>query len=446
MCLTLMDIGSKLSQKINEKDVFAMNNEKLLKAINDFTLTTDDLKEIAACIRYDIEQGLKDEPTSLKMLKSYIGLPSGNETGEYLALDFGGTNLRVVLMHLEGNGKSSIIKKVAKPLKVPGVYDFIGPDSKAEDLFDFIAGVIDETISGDKSKTYFLGHTFSFPSSQTDIYNAKLITWTKEFATSGVEGKVVNDLLKEALARQGLSNVKPVAVINDTVAVLLAAAYKSADTYIGSIYATGHNTCYFETYSGTSGNPMIINLEIGGFNKITVNKYDALLNSNSELPDQQRLEKMVSGRYIGELFSYCLQDIFSLNSLPEFTSIDLSYILNDSEAGLPNVQKLINERINVKLTEQDAKAVQDLAAAIVSRSAQIVAATYCGVLWHIFPNNVPAHNIVIDGSLFEKMPTVTDNMHQSLQKVLGDGAENIKLVLENGGSVLGAALAAAMSK
>ena len=32
------------------------------------------------------------------MLPSYIGLPTGKETGEYLALDFGGTNLRVVLI------------------------------------------------------------------------------------------------------------------------------------------------------------------------------------------------------------------------------------------------------------------------------------------------------------------------------------------------------------
>ncbi|WP_196590795.1 hexokinase [Pectinatus frisingensis] len=423
-----------------------MDDKKLKKMLCEFNITIDDLKQTAACVRYDIEQGLKNKPTSLKMLKSYIGLPSGAETGEYLALDFGGTNLRVVLVRLDGNGKYSIIKKIAKPLKVPGVYDFIGAQAKAEDLFDFIAGIIAEVIDGDKKKKYFLGHTFSFPSSQTNIYNARLITWTKEFATSGVEGHVVNDLLREALIRQGFGNVEPIAVINDTVAVLLAAAYKSSDTYISSIYATGHNTCYFETYQGSDGKPMIINLEIGGFDKLVVNEYDNRLNADSELPDQQRMEKMVSGRYIGELFTYCMQDLFAAVGKIHFSSIDLSAILNDEETELPVIRKLIIERIGVEITRQEAENIKKLAAVIVSRSARIVAASFCGVLWHIFPENIPAHNIVIDGSVFEKMPLVTDNMYRTLNEILGDESANVRLVLENGGSVLGAAVAAAMNK
>ena len=198
--------------------------------IEEFTVNGDTLHEIAADFRYDLRKGLQNpDESSLRMLKSYVGLPTGKETGEYLALDFGGTNLRVLRIQLKGEGKFEILKKVAKPLKVEGVYDFIGPDSTAEQMFDFIAELVDEAIDGDHTKKYLLGHTFSFPSEQSDLYNAKLIIWTKEFATPGVEGKVVNDLLKEALHRQGIDNVEPTAVINDTVAVLLAAAYKQPD-------------------------------------------------------------------------------------------------------------------------------------------------------------------------------------------------------------------------
>ncbi|WP_196593030.1 hexokinase family protein [Pectinatus sottacetonis] len=423
-----------------------MDNNKFSAIINTFSTSQQDLMDIAAAVRYDIEEGLKGNTSSLKMLKSYIGLPSGQEEGKYLALDFGGTNLRVVLIELHKNGKFTILKKVAKPLKVAGNYDFVGKGSCAKDMFDFITEIIDEVIEGNKNEEYFLGHTFSFPSSQTNIYNAKLITWTKEFATSGVEGQVVNDLLKESLSRYGFNNVKPIAVINDTVAVLLAAAYKSSDTYIGSIYATGHNTCYFESYPESNSQPMIINLEIGNFYKLAVNKYDTILNNNSELPDHQRLEKMVSGRYIGELFSYCLQDGLQLEKLPDFTSIDLSTILNDNSTTLNDVKTLITNHLSIELSTENARLIQTLAQNIVSRSARIVAATYCGILWHIFPNNIPRHNIVIDGSLFEKMPTVTDNMHEALHQVLGSDSAGINLVLENGGSILGAALAAAMSK
>ena len=141
-------------------------------------------------------------------------------------------------------------------------------------------------------KKYLLGHTFSFPSSQTNIYNARLIIWTKEFATKGVEGEVVNDLLKSSFQLvKNLTNVEPTAVINDTVAVLLAAAYKLGNVNIGSIYATGHNTCYYETFTGMGKLAMVINMESGGFNKLAINKYDYKLDMESEKPYEQRLEK-----------------------------------------------------------------------------------------------------------------------------------------------------------
>ncbi|WP_407947355.1 hexokinase family protein [Pectinatus haikarae] len=423
-----------------------MKHSYFMQAINEFDIPGTALAQAAACVRYDIEQGLSGNPSSLKMLRSYIGLPTGNETGEYLALDFGGTNLRAALVHLDGNGNFKISKKVAKPLKFSGLYDFIGSGSKGSELFDFIASVIDEAIDGDRKKKYYLGHTFSFPSRQTNIYNSSLMTWTKEFATRDVEGKIVNDLLKEALQRQNIGNVEPVAVINDTVAVLLSAAYKSADTYIGSIYATGHNTCYFERSTDSIPSPMILNLEIGNFDKLSVNKYDSHLAAASEYPYQQRLEKMVSGRYLGKLFSYCVQDIYDMHTLPAFISEDLSFVLNVSDTDFSPVVKLFKARSNIDLSLEDALFIQKLAASIVNRSARLTAATYCGILWHIFPDTLPPHKIVIDGSLFEKMPGVEGSMYKALNEVLGADAAGITLAAENGGSILGAAIAAAMSK
>ena len=225
----------------------AFKEQNFQEIISEFEAGGDMLREMANEFTQDLKRGLVNpKNSSLRMLKSYVGLPTGNETGEFLALDFGGTNVRVSKIKLEGEGRFEVLKRVGKPLISPGEYDYIGANSTAEQMFDFIAELIDEAIDGDHATKFYLGHTFSFPSSQTDLYNAKLIIWTKEFATPGVEGKVVNDLLKEALNRRKISNVEPVAVINDTVAVLLSTAYQQADTYIGSIYATGHNTCYIE--------------------------------------------------------------------------------------------------------------------------------------------------------------------------------------------------------
>ena len=417
--------------------------------IEEFTVNGDTLHEIAADFRYDLRKGLQNpDESSLRMLKSYVGLPTGRETGEYLALDFGGTNLRVLRIQLKGEGKFEILKKVAKPLKVEGVYDFIGPDSTAEQMFDFIAELVDEAIDGDHTKKYLLGHTFSFPSEQSDLYNAKLIIWTKEFATPGVEGKVVNDLLKEALHRQGIDNVEPTAVINDTVAVLLAAAYKQPDVYIGSIYATGHNTCYLEPYADSADEPMILNLESGGFMKLVPNRFDEAFDQASEKPGEQRLEKMVSGRYMGELFGMALAELLGESGKSYgFTSIDMSNIIVDDSKDRQQVQKIVSGRTGRTLDLADCQQVQKLASTLVIRSARLVTASYVGIIWQLNgTDKALKQHIAIDGSVYEKMPLAKENIMQALSELLGEDSAVVDTVLENGGSGLGAAIAAAMSQ
>ena len=428
----------------------AFNKNQFDEIIKEFTVSTDELREIAADFRYDLRKGLENPAeSSLRMLKSYVGLPDGNETGEYLALDFGGTNVRVLRIRLEGNGKFEVLKKVAKPLKVAGVYDFIGEGSTAEQMFDFIAGLVDEAVDGNHETKYFLGHTFSFPSEQSDLYNAKLIIWTKEFATAGVEGKVVNDLLKEALERQGLNNVEPTAVINDTVAVLLAAAYKQPDVYIGSIYATGHNTCYLEPYADSAEEPMILNLESGGFSKLIPNRFDREFDKNSEKPGEQRLEKMVSGRYMGEIFGMALAELLNESDKKYgFTSIDMSNIIVDDSDDKKEVKAIVAEKTDCYLDTADAELVQKFAAAMVVRSARLVTASYVGIIWQLAGEEGKAlkQHIAIDGSVYEKMPLAKENIMRALSELLGENAGIVDTVLENGGSGLGAAIAAAMSQ
>jgi len=426
----------------------AFNKDKYQEIIGDFTLDRDTLQETAAAFRRDMECGVQDPDTcTMRMLKSYVGLPDGNEQGSYLALDFGGTNVRVLRIELQGKGKFQVVKKVAKPLIVPGVYDFIGPDSTAEQMFDFIAGLVDEAIEEDHETKYLLGHTFSFPSQQTDLYNARLIIWTKEFATSGVEGEVVNDLLKAALVRQGIGNVEPAAIINDTVAVLLAAAYKQPDTRIGSIYATGHNTCYLESALPGGIAPMVINMESGSFSKLLPNRFDNELDEASEKPGEQRLEKMVSGRYMGELFGLVLAELMELSAKPAFTSIDMSAILEDEAPEYRKTAELLQQRTGTQLSAGDCAMVRGLAEAILVRSARLVTATYAGIIWHLAgAGKVARQHIAIDGSVYEKMPLAKENVLKALYDILGEDAAQVDTVLEGGGSGLGAAIAAAMSQ
>ncbi len=425
------------------------NEAKMSAVIKEFTVNAEELAEIAAAFRHDLKRGLKNpDDSSLRMLKSYVGLPTGKETGEYLALDFGGTNVRVLRIRLMGAGQYTEVAKVAKPLKIDGEYDYIGANSNAEEMFGFLADLIGQAVDGDKETPFLLGHTFSFPSEQTDINNAKLIIWTKEFATPGVEGKVVNDLLTEALVARGYKNIKPVAVLNDTVAVLLSAAYKHPDTYIGSIYATGHNTCYLEPYAETGETPMILNLESGGFMKLVPNRFDIMFDEKSEKPGEQRLEKMVSGRYMGELFALALADVTGEKDAKyDFTAVDMSGIIMDGSENLDNAGQIINRITGKVFSQRELMLIKELAAAIVIRSARLVTATFVGIIWQTAgKGEVRMQHIAVDGSVYEKMPLVKENINRALTELLKEQSAVVDTVLDNGGSGLGAAIAAAMVK
>ena len=430
----------------------AFNEQQFKDILAEFTIDGERLHSIAATFRQDLQLGLRDVSlSSMRMLKSYVGLPSGDEKGEYLALDFGGTNVRVFRIRLDGGGKFEILKRVGRPLIVRGEYDYICKDATAEQMFDFIAELVDEVIDGNHEQKFYLGHTFSFPSTQTNLNNARLIIWTKEFATQGVEGKVANDLLVEALKRRGAVNVEPVAVLNDTVAVLLSAAYKTPDTFIGSIYATGHNTCYLEPTihdpNGVGKGGMILNLECGNFSKIMPNRFDKEYDEGSEKPGEQRFEKMVSGRYMGELFGMAIAELLGEKGKSySLTSVDMSNIILDETPKLTKATDIIMAKVGRELDYADIAKIRELAKAIVIRSARLVAASFVAIAWQRAGSGKVQHqHVAVDGSVYEKMPLAKENITKALAELLGEEAGQVDTILDVGGSGLGAAIAAAMA-
>ena len=430
----------------------AFNEQQFKDILAEFTIDGERLHEIAATFRQDLQLGLRDVSlSSMRMLKSYVGLPSGNEKGEYLALDFGGTNVRVFRIRLDGGGKYEILKRVGRPLIVRGEYDYICKDATAEQMFDFIAELVDEVIDGNHDRKFYLGHTFSFPSTQTNLNNARLIIWTKEFATQGVEGEVANDLLVEALKRRGAVNVEPVAVLNDTVAVLLSAAYKTPDTFIGSIYATGHNTCYLEPTihdpNGVGSGGMILNLECGNFSKIVPNRFDKEYDEGSEKPGEQRFEKMVSGRYMGELFGMAIAELLGEKGKSySLTSVDMSNIILDQSPKLTKATDIIMAKVGRELDYADIAKIRELAKVIVIRSARLVAASFVAIAWQRAGSGKVQHqHVAVDGSVYEKMPLAKENITKALAELLGEEAGQVDTILDVGGSGLGAAIAAAMA-
>ena len=69
--------------------------------VKQFEITKEGMAEVAVRLTRDFEKGLSREgdDVKVKMLVTYVhSLPDGSEEGDFLALDLGGSNFRVLLI------------------------------------------------------------------------------------------------------------------------------------------------------------------------------------------------------------------------------------------------------------------------------------------------------------------------------------------------------------
>jgi hexokinase len=126
-----------------------------------------------------------------------MAYPTGQETGTFLAIDLGGTNLRVCEINLP---------------PTPGMFDIIQSkyrlpegikSASAEELFGYVADCIQQFVEyhheGERMGALPLGFTFSYPVTQDSIDHGVLQRWTKGFNVTGVEGHDVVPHIEAAL-------------------------------------------------------------------------------------------------------------------------------------------------------------------------------------------------------------------------------------------------------
>ena len=79
------------------------NGQKAREAIEAFAFGPEELIAAVEVFRSEMEKGLQGNADStLKPLPSYLGLPTGDEQGEFITLDFGGTNVRAERVRTDG--------------------------------------------------------------------------------------------------------------------------------------------------------------------------------------------------------------------------------------------------------------------------------------------------------------------------------------------------------
>ncbi|KAH9983484.1 hypothetical protein BJV74DRAFT_776972 [Russula compacta] len=298
-------------------------NSLLADIEQQFSLDKDALIAITSHFHKLFNLGLREYGHPMAMIPTFVtGVPDGTETGTFLALDLGGTNLRVCQVELHGN-KTFTLKqqkyRLSEALKT----------GEATVLFDYLADSVDAFLTSNTESHEFshklnyinadsraipLGLTFSFPVEQTALDKGILLTWTKGFSAKNAVNEDVVKLLQDAFDRKHL-HVKCVALVNDTVGAALSRAYTAGGCVLGAIFGTGTNGAYLEQVANitklgnspaaASGGVMMVNTEWGAFDNsreiLPSTPFDNRVDRESINPRFQAYEKFISGMYLGEI-------------------------------------------------------------------------------------------------------------------------------------------------
>ena len=439
-----------------------------------FSVDAATLQKVTKHFISELSKGLSKEGGNIPMIPAWVmENPTGKEKGDFLAIDLGGTNLRVVLVKLGGD---RTFDTTQSKYKLPGP---MRTTKDPEEIWSFIADSLEtfikEQFPEGCNETLPLGFTFSFPASQDKINQGVLQRWTKGFDIPNIEGHDVIPMLQKQIEKRNLP-IDIVALINDTTGTLVASWYTDGETKMGVIFGTGVNGAYYDVVSDIpklegkladdipSSSLMAINCEYGSFDNEHVvlprNKYDIAIDEESPRPGQQTFEKMSSGYYLGELLRLALLDLYNqglifkgqdVQKLKEAYIMDTSYpsrIEDDPFENLEDTDELFQADLGIQTTVQERKLIRRLCELIGTRSARL---SVCGIAAICQKRGYETAHIAADGSVFNKYPGFQQRAAEGLRDIYGwkeDKPQNypIVIVAAEDGSGAGAAIIAALAQ
>uniref|UniRef100_A0A8C1KSZ6 Hexokinase-2 n=1 Tax=Cyprinus carpio TaxID=7962 RepID=A0A8C1KSZ6_CYPCA len=438
------------------------------RILDSLRLDRDQLLEVKRRMEEEMKRGLAKNThaaAAVKMLPTFVrSTPDGTERGDFLALDLGGTNFRVLLVRVR-SGKRRSVEMHNKIYTIP--QDIT--QGTGDELFDHIVHCIADFLEymGMKGASLPLGFTFSFPCHQTRLDQGILIKWTKGFKASGCEGEDVATLLKDAIHRSEEFDLDVVAVVNDTVGTMMSCGYEDPQCEVGLIVGTGTNACYMEEMSnvelvdGDEGR-MCVNMEWGAFGdqgelEDICTEFDRAVDDQSTYPGKQRYEKMISGMYLGEIVRNVLLDFTAkgllfrgklserLKTRGIFETKFLSQIESDRLA-LRQVRSILQHLGLISSTCDDSILVKEVCSVVSKRAAQLCGAGLAAVVDKIRLNRgleKLSITVGVDGTLYKLHPHFSTIMRETLRDLAPDC--EVTLIQSEDGSGKGAALITAVA-
>ncbi|XP_029950144.1 hexokinase-1-like isoform X2 [Salarias fasciatus] len=441
--------------------------KKIDKYLFSMRFSDDTLKDLMSRFKREMEAGLgrdTNATATVKMLPTFVrSIPQGSEKGDFIALDLGGSNFRILRVKVTQDKKQPV-QMESQVYETPD--DII--HGSGSQLFDHVADCLGDFMEKQniKDKKLPVGFTFSFPCAQTKLDEAVLVTWTKKFKASGVEGADVVKLLNKAIQKRGDYEADIMAVVNDTVGTMMTCGFDDQRCEVGIIIGTGTNACYMEELrhidlvEGDEGR-MCINTEWGAFGddgslEDIRTEFDREIDRGSLNPGKQLFEKMASGMYLGELVRLILVKmakeglLFEGRITPElltrgtFQTKHVSAIEKTKE-GLKKCMEILT-RLGVEPSSEDCLAVQHVCTIVSFRSANLISATLGAILLRLKENRGAARlrtTVGIDGSLYKMHPQYARRLHKTVRRLIPD--TDVRFLLSESGSAKGAAMVTAVA-
>lgn len=401
----------------------------------------------------EMQRGLDGGPSSLAMIPTYIetarAVPRGKRV---IALDAGGTNLRVATVSFHESGTAAIEDLTRH--RIPG----IDAEIDSGQFFRELAG--DVLPLADRADR--IGFCFSYPAEILPDKDGKLIHFTKEVKARGVEGLLLGSNLSRALAQAGARPPEKVVLLNDTVATLLAgrnaAPGRQFDGFIGIVCGTGLNASYVERNDLVRKLPgldpagsQIINTESGSFGGSPVGAVDLAFDETTASPGKYRHEKMISGAYLGALGLFAARraarDGFlspeaarEISRLETLSTKDLNDFLLRPESPDNPLGALCR-----RLAPEDRRGLLVLLDGLVARAALLVAVTISAPLLKSGKGRDQGTPvcITVDGTTFWQLKDFRSRVESGMSALLsGERARAWEIIAVDDAPLLGAAIAA----
>lgn len=396
----------------------------------------------------EMDKGLEGKPCSLHMIPTYAGLDTAINPGDkVIVLDAGGTNFRTCLVTFDENNQPVIsdFKKVG----MPGVKEKVS----AKEFFGVLADNVERLID----KADKIGFCFSYAAEITPDRDGKTIVFSKEIKAPEVIGLPIGKTLLNELSLRGYDvSKKKVAIVNDTVATLLATKAKVNEVcsgYVGFILGTGTNTAYSEVERNikklglSDDRRMIINVESGAL-RLPLGDIDKEFVETTKKPDEAWFEKAISGAYLGPFAHHvirraCEDGIFSEGFCERFKKIDtLSTTVMSNYLEMPHNRDYV--LVSIVDNEADATALYQIIDSIIERAGKLTAINLTAAVLKSNIGQNPRFPVIInaDGTTFYKTENLEFYTRKYLSLLLKDKYRRYyKIVNIADSPVFGAAIA-----